>query len=52
MGACEHGADYASCPKHMTREQMHDFAITKDKGLPEHVSKPKRGLKHVRIGGK
>jgi hypothetical protein len=39
MGACEHGADYASCPKDMTKAQMHDFAVTKDKGLPNRVKK-------------
>jgi len=39
MGACEHGAGYASCPKGMTKEQMHDYASTPDKGLPKRVSK-------------
>lgn len=29
-------------PEGMTHEQMHDFATTKDKGLPEHVKKPAR----------
>ena len=38
MGACEHGADWESCPKHMTKKQMHDFAVTKERGLPEHVA--------------
>lgn len=35
MGACEHGADYEACPKDMTKEQMHDFATTKETGLPQ-----------------
>jgi hypothetical protein len=41
MGACEHGADFASCPKHMTKSQMHDFAATKEKNLPRYVSQRK-----------
>ena len=42
FGMCEHdpGAS-ADCPKGMTHAQMHDFAATKDKGLPEHVKKEK-----------
>ena len=27
FAACEHGAGYASCPKGMTHNQMHDFAV-------------------------
>ena len=42
FGACEHGASYAACPKGMTHEQMHDFAATKEKGLPERKEKKKR----------
>lgn len=34
MGACSHGANYAKCPKGMTKAQMRDFAATKEKGLP------------------
>lgn len=51
FGACEHGADYASCPKHMTKDQMHDFAATKEKGLPEHVAK-KGGMGYFSKKGK
>lgn len=36
MAACEHGAGWASCP-HMTHSQLHDFAATPRKGLPDHV---------------
>ncbi len=45
MAACEHGADYPSCKKmrkSMSTEQMHDFAVTKESGLPKHVG-GKRG---------
>ena len=35
----------------MTYSQLHDFAATPRKGLPETAPK-KRGLKHVRVGGK
>jgi hypothetical protein len=41
MAACEHGADYESCPKGMTKAQMRDFAKTSTKGLPEHVDQHK-----------
>jgi hypothetical protein len=41
MGACEHGAKLDKCPKGMTKEQMRDFATTKEKGLPQHVKKSK-----------
>lgn len=34
MAACEHGAGYSSCPKDMTKQQMHDFAATPRTGLP------------------
>jgi len=37
MGACAHGANYKSCPKDMTNDQMKDFARTPTKGLPAHV---------------
>lgn len=47
MGACEHGAPWASCKKlhkTMTRQQMHDFAATPTKGLPQKLSgKAKKG---------
>lgn len=48
MGACEHGADFASCPKHMTHQQMHDFAATPEKGLPVRISK--KADKNLRRG--
>lgn len=35
----------------MTHQQLHDFASGSEKGKPEYVPK-KRGLKHVRIGGR
>jgi hypothetical protein len=39
MGMCEH-SDHPPdrCPK-MTQEQFHDFASTKEKGLPYRASK-------------
>lgn len=40
MGAAEHGADFPMAQKlrqTMTHEQLHDFASTKEKGLPTHV---------------
>lgn len=37
FGMCEHNPKAsANCPKGMTKEQMHDFAATKEKGLPSH----------------
>jgi hypothetical protein len=42
MGACEHGVGYAACPKGMTKKQMHDFASTKEAGLPNRVKKAKK----------
>ena len=47
MGACEHGADYASCPQGMTHQQMHDFAATPEKGLPKRVKPRKKSLKRL-----
>ena len=44
MGAAEHGAKFPAAVKireSMTHKQMHDFAVTKEKGLPSHVKKPK-----------
>jgi hypothetical protein len=40
MGAAEHGANFPAAKKvreSMTHEQMHDFASTKEKDLPEHM---------------
>lgn len=42
MGACEHGAGWSSCPKGMTKDQMHDFAVTKESGLPKRKGKAKK----------
>ena len=39
FGACEHGADWPSCP-HMAKDKIHDFAVTKEHGLPQHVKAP------------
>ena len=35
----------------MTHQQLHDFAATPRKGLPEHAPK-KRGLRHITPKGK
>ncbi len=48
MGACSHGAGYASCPKGMTKEQMHDFAVTKESSLPERRKPLKRKMRSAR----
>jgi hypothetical protein len=50
MGAAEHGADFPMAKKvraSMTKGQMHDFAKTKEKGLPEkkHKKKDKMSFK-------
>lgn len=40
MGAAEHGADFPMAKKlrkSMSKDQLHDFAATKEKGLPVHV---------------
>jgi hypothetical protein len=40
FGAAEHGADFPLARKlrgSMTHQQLHDFAATKEKGLPTHV---------------
>ena len=51
MAACEHGAKLDACPKSMTKEQMHDFAATPRKGLPEHAAKAaKKGMDQARKG--
>lgn len=47
MGACERGANWASCPKGMSKSQMHDFAVTKESNLPYRV-KAKRKMKGKR----
>ena len=41
MAICEHNPGIAKgkCPKGMTKKQMHDFAVTKEKGL---VARKKR----------
>jgi hypothetical protein len=37
----------------MSHQQMHDFAATPEKGLPESAPKTpkKRGLKNIKLGG-
>jgi hypothetical protein len=42
MAICEHDPKHAqgTCPK-MSVKQMHDFAATPEKGLPEKVKKKK-----------
>ncbi len=45
MGACEHGANFPACKKmrqSMSKSQMHDFASTKEAGLPEHKPDEKK----------
>ena len=43
MGMCEH-SDHPpdNCPN-MTQSQFHDFASTKEKGLPMRVTKKQKG---------
>lgn len=41
MAACEHGAGYESCPKGMSKDQMHDFAATSEKDLPRYAKQRK-----------
>jgi hypothetical protein len=37
---CEHGVHVrGQCPKGMTKQQMHDFAATPEKNLPQKVKK-------------
>jgi len=47
FGMCEHNPKHANgkCPD-MSKSQMHDFAATKDKGLPQR----KNSLKNQIIG--
>lgn len=50
MGACSHGANWASCPK-MSKDKMLDFARTSHKGLPNRVGKSyARGTANVQLG--
>jgi len=40
FGMCEHDPGASpNCPKGMTKKQMHDFAATSTKGLPNRVRK-------------
>lgn len=42
IAAAEHGATFPKAKavrRSMSSSQMHDFAATKEKGLPRHVSK-------------
>jgi hypothetical protein len=48
MAMCEHGIHTsANCPD-MTKDQLHDFAATPEKGLPVKVSK--KADKNLRRG--
>ncbi len=52
IAAAEHGATFAKAKQiraSMTPEQMHDFAATKEKGLPRHVPKGTRN-RYGKIG--
>lgn len=50
MGACSHGAGWASCPK-MSQSKMLEFARTPHKGLPARVGKSyARGTANVKLG--
>jgi len=42
MGMCEHNPQHAQgkCPD-MTKAQLHDFAATKEKGLPQKKTRKK-----------
>lgn len=43
MSAAEHGARFPMAQKlrqSMSLSQLHDFAATKEKGLPAHVKRP------------
>jgi hypothetical protein len=42
FGMCEHHGG-ANCPKGMSKAQMHDFAATKEKYLPERKRTKRRG---------
>jgi hypothetical protein len=53
MAMCEHDPKHAQgkCPD-MTKEQMHDFAATKERGLPEYAGdKPDTLLQEARAHG-
>ena len=50
MAMCEHGkATRGKCPE-MSKEQMHDFAATKEKGLPMRKGKESRVKKAFKRG--
>jgi len=54
MQAAEHGADFPMAKKvrgSMTHDQMHDFAVGKEKGKPEHVGRGSDS-KHKPMGRK
>ena len=46
MAMAEHGVIPA--PEGMTKGQMHDFAVTPEKGLPAKVRKPRTSSKMLR----
>jgi hypothetical protein len=47
MAMAEHGV--IPEPEGMSRDQMHDYATTPEKGLPAKVRKPKRSSKMKRF---
>jgi hypothetical protein len=46
MAMAEHGVIPA--PEGMSKESMHDFAVTPEKGLPAKVRKPRTSSKMLR----
>lgn len=55
MGLAEHYPEKVHAENRgvlkMTHQQLHDFASTKDAGLPEHVKKTKpRGITRIKVG--
>jgi hypothetical protein len=54
MGWLEHNPEQAAAEgksTNMSHQQLHDFASTPEKGLPEHVAKKPRGYRdNAKIG--
>lgn len=50
FAACEHGADYASCPQ-MSHQKMREWATTSEQGLPERKAQRsgQRKISHRRM---
>jgi hypothetical protein len=53
FGMAEHGKLQASKMPDMTKAQMHDFAVTPEANLPEHIADKKKREKRLskRMGG-